>query len=84
MANYYIDSSGNLLRDSAFFSGRFPITGIKVTELWCDSYQMNFEKGDEVLFPGDLSPFELIEHKERKNEFIEKGGGFRLDFKVKL
>lgn len=79
MSKYYINTFGELCSRNKFLNREMVVYGAKVTELWCDSYQANYRKGDEILFPADLCPFEVVEHREKKYEFVEKGGGFRID-----
>lgn len=79
----FISPNGKLYIEYTFFIKAYmEIEGISITELWGDAYQLN-KKEEAVLFPADMCspfPFPVLEHKESENSFIEKGGGFRLDF----
>lgn len=80
----FIAPNGKMYKHMRFVQAYMEIDGVDVTELWCDAYKLNYEKGDEVLFPADLCPFPVVEHIEKWKDFIEKGGGFRLDFSYNL
>lgn len=84
-AQSFIAPNGKLYKENSFIKASMLINGIEVTELWCDAYQRNLDKGGEVLFPADFCcPFPVVDHKRDgmgyDEKFIEKGGGFRLDW----
>lgn len=84
MKTIFIAPNGRLyIEYTRFFKAYFEIEGISITELYCDTYALNLKDNNQVLFPGDMCspfPFAVVEHKEQEQKFLEKGGGFRLDF----
>lgn len=82
----FIAPNGKLYFESKrFFKASMLITGICVTELWCDAYSLNARSNEpHVLIYGELSEMynilPVVDHAYCKKEFIEKGGGFRIDF----
>lgn len=84
--NTFVAPNGILYKESkVFIKAVHPVEGIKVAELWCDSYASNLKHDDEVLFPADFNcPFNVVDHIDQEDEFIRKGGGFRLDLNYRL
>ncbi len=86
--NLYIAPNGKLyLETKRFTKACNSVEGISVTELWRDSYELNMEKGTEILFPVDFNcPFPVVDHAKdhRDYEGFIKGGGFRLNINYRL
>lgn len=81
----FVGADGKLYKYNSLLKENMEIIGIEVTELWCDAYELNMQKGDQVLFPGEECtpfPFQVEEHVHNREEFLSKGGGYRLDPKV--
>lgn len=82
MNKVFIAPNGKLYKEKKYFL-MYPccceIDSISVTELWGDSYQGNLKDKDCILIPADYGIFPIIEYKEKERQFIEQGGGFRIN-----
>jgi hypothetical protein len=84
----YVDPDGTLMWENLTFGGHREVTGVEAYELWSDAYERNFNREEDLLlFPAkECSPFPFVvdKHRRKREEFVRKGGGFRLDLAKKI